>query len=214
MLTNIGESFGFVFKDPRWFPKVAMGALFVLLSAVFVGIPFLMGYMVWVTRNVIRREPYPLPEWTHLGEMFVTGLKLLVCYIFFILPLWVLLMIPVFLICWSSLQRFSVAGMMSGVIIYLIAILASIVYSVFWPAVYLRFAMTDQIGETFSIGEIWRFTKKNIYSVLLVIVLSWVAAMIGGAGAFVFLIGAFFTYPYALMIVAHLMGKLQLEENK
>ena len=96
-LQNVGDAFGFVFRDQNWFGKVAMGALFVFLSMFLVGIPFLLGYMVWTTRNVIRKEPYPLPPWTHLGDMFVTGLKLIAAYIVYYIPFLLIVLVPLLL---------------------------------------------------------------------------------------------------------------------
>lgn len=214
MIDNVGESFGYVFKDPRWPSKVGMGALFLLLCFVLAGIPFMLGYMVWITRNVIRKEPYPLPEWTHFGEMFTTGLKLLACYLIYLVPFWIIVLVPFFLLFFS----FIMAGYWQGIpfvfVFYGLAIIGSILYSVFWPAIYLRFAMTDEIGETFSVKEIWKFTKKNIYIVILTMLLCYVAGMIAGAGAMIMFIGMFFTYPFGMMIAAHIFGKLQLQAMK
>ncbi len=211
MIDNVGEAFGYVFKDARWPAKVGMGALFLLLSFFLVGIPFMLGYMVWITRNVIRREPYPLPEWTNFGEMFITGLKLIGCYLIYLVPFWIIVLVPFFLLFFSFIMSAYWQGIPFLVIFYALAIVGSICYSVFWPSIYLRFAMTDRIGETFSVKELWKFTRKNIYIVILTMLLCYVAGMIAGAGSLIIFVGIFFTYPYAMMIAANLMGKLQLQ---
>lgn len=214
MIDNIGEAFGYVFKDSRWPSKIGIGALFLLLSFFLVGIPFLLGYMVWITRNVIRKEPYPLPEWICLGQMFLTGLKLLACYLMFLIPLWIIVLVPFWLVSFSVIMSGNWLGIPWLGILYLVIVLGSICYAVFWPSVYLRFVMTDSIGATFSIKEIWGFTKKNIYIVILTILLTYVAALIAGAGAMILFVGIFFTYPYGLMIAANLLGKLKLQADK
>lgn len=214
MIENISDAFGYVFKDARWPSKIALGALFLLLSFFVVGIPFILGYMVWITRNVIRKEPYPLPEWVNLGDMFVTGLKLIACYFIYLIPFWLIVILPFFLTFFSLI----ISGYWQGIpylfVFYLVIVIASICYYVFWPAVYLRFIMTDRIGETFSVKEIWTFTKKNVYIVILANLLCYVAAIISSAGSIVLFIGIFFTYPYGMMITANLLGKLQLQAMK
>ncbi|HVX31322.1 MAG TPA: DUF4013 domain-containing protein, partial [Nitrolancea sp.] len=70
------KPFAFVFEDARWINKVLIGGLFQLLAMVLVGIPFLLGYLAKLVRNVIAGVTLPLPEWDDLGEMFSEGLRL------------------------------------------------------------------------------------------------------------------------------------------
>ncbi|MFC1721813.1 DUF4013 domain-containing protein [Patescibacteria group bacterium] len=209
-LQDVGEAFGYLFKDQHWFGKLAMGALFVFLSMFIVGIPFLLGYMVWTTRNVIRREPYPLPEWTHFGDMFVTGLKLIATYIVYYIPFFLIIIIP--LILFGILGFVQVNPGFIGAFFgyYIFVIIASIGYSLFLIPVYLRFAMTDGVGRSLEAGKVWRFFKANLVNVLLVLLLSWVAGLIGGLGIIILFVGVFFTQMYAYLIQAHLMGQMEL----
>src|SRR4051794_19603583 len=71
------KPFAFVFEDARWINKVLIGGIFQLLSALLVGIPFLLGYLAQLVRNVVANATLPLPEWDDLGEMFNEGLRLI-----------------------------------------------------------------------------------------------------------------------------------------
>lgn len=209
-LQNVGDAFGYLFKDQHWFGKLAMGALFVFLSMFIIGIPFLMGYMIWTTRNVIRREPYPLPEWTHFGDMFVTGLKLIVTYIVYYIPFWLIVFVPLILFFVMGFIQANPGyiGVFFGY--YVFVIIASIAYGLFLIPVYLRFAMTDSVGRSLEAGKVWRFFKANFVNVLLILLLNWVAGVIGGIGVIILFVGVFFTMMYAYLIQAHLMGQMEL----
>src|SRR5262249_38610379 len=64
------KPFAFVFEDARWINKVLIGGIFQLLAMLLVGIPFLLGYLAKLVRNVVADATLPLPEWDDLGEMF------------------------------------------------------------------------------------------------------------------------------------------------
>src|SRR6185503_25419 len=78
---DLGRAFRFVVEDPDWIKKILIGGAFTLLAAVLVGAPFVMGYLVRLTRNVARGEPRPLPEWNDLGGLFMEGLRALAVYL-------------------------------------------------------------------------------------------------------------------------------------
>ena len=82
--------FVFLFDDPRWLPKVLIGGAFFLLATLFVGIPFLLGYVAKLIRNVIAGDPRPLPEWDDLGELFSEGLLLLCVGLVYMVPVAIL----------------------------------------------------------------------------------------------------------------------------
>ena len=67
-------------EDPAWVTKILVGGLFTLLSAILVGIPFLLGYWGRTLKNVAAGERQPLPEWDDLGGIFNDGLRLFGVY--------------------------------------------------------------------------------------------------------------------------------------
>ena len=54
-------------------PKLALGALFSLLSMVVVGGILTQGYLLLLAERVARAEPQPLPEWDDFGEILRQG---------------------------------------------------------------------------------------------------------------------------------------------
>src|ERR1700680_1316342 len=82
--------FTFVFDDPRWLPKILLGGLFTLASALIVGAFFVYGYLARLVRNVIAGVPNPLPEWDDLGEFFSEGVRLFFIAVIYSIPVVVL----------------------------------------------------------------------------------------------------------------------------
>ncbi|HEY8599698.1 MAG TPA: DUF4013 domain-containing protein, partial [Thermomicrobiales bacterium] len=70
---NFEEAFRFIWRDPRWLAKLALGALFSLLSFVVVGGILTQGYLLILAERVARAEPQPLPEWEDYGEIARQG---------------------------------------------------------------------------------------------------------------------------------------------
>src|SRR6185369_381584 len=92
------KPFAFVFEDARWINKVLIGGIFQLLAMMLIGVPFLLGYLAKLVRNVIADVALPLPEWDDLGEMFNEGLRLVGVAILYALPFIMLIcmvMLPV-----------------------------------------------------------------------------------------------------------------------
>jgi hypothetical protein len=209
-LQNIGDAFGYVFKDGRWLNKIALGALFMILAMMVVGLPFILGYMLWITRNVIRREPYPLPEWTHLGEMYLDGLKLMLVYLVYYIPFFIIIVVPLILFFVLGFIQWQPGFIAAFFSYYVFMILASLAYGLFLMPIYVRFAVTGDIAKTLAVGKVWRFFSKNFVNLLLLLALGWVAGIIGGLGVVALGVGVLFTMMYAYMIQAHLLGQLEL----
>ena len=64
---DFGRAFQFYFEDPDWVRKTLMGSLFYLLALILVGLPFVAGYMVQVTRRAARGAGRPRPGRSRAG---------------------------------------------------------------------------------------------------------------------------------------------------
>src|SRR6185369_14629752 len=84
------KPFAFVFEDARWINKVLLGGVFQLLSFMLIGVPFLLGYLAKLVRNVVNGVTLPLPEWDDLGEMFGEGLRLIGVGLLYTMPFFIL----------------------------------------------------------------------------------------------------------------------------
>ena len=74
---DIARSFSYMFKDSSWFFKVFLGGIFLILSAVVVGLPFILGYEIEHIRGVAEQKESILPEWKNMRKLFKEGLIVL-----------------------------------------------------------------------------------------------------------------------------------------
>ena len=111
---DIGKAFTYVFVDEDWITKVLVGALFVLSSCVLVGIPFLLGYVIALMRNVMAGKENPLPAWDELGEKFQEGFILALIFIVWLAPIWIVGCLQVILASAMGSSMSSDAGAFLG----------------------------------------------------------------------------------------------------
>jgi Protein of unknown function (DUF4013) len=199
--------FTYVFEDPRWMTKVLVGGLFCLASFVLVGLPFIIGYMARLARNVVAGAQYPLPEWDDLGEYFIEGLKL--CCVAFVY------MIPMFAMSAMVMVPMMIAGMHdnSDAAESLVAAFASAGWCVsvpigliisFWLAVALTFAAVRRSAAAgFDFAGIAAFIRGNFLNVLLAFLVMFVARFAAGLGVILCCIGVIFTMFLAYAITAY-----------
>ncbi len=210
---DIGKAFTYVFDDERWITKVLVGGLFSLLSMILIGIPFVIGYMVQTIKNVIDGQDDPLPEWSDLGEMFTQGLMLALAFVIYAIPMFLLIgcgIIPAAILSDAGGDAEGLAALImtcTNCIIGLYGLLLGIIS----PAIIVRYAVTGEFAAAFRFNEIFNLITKNIGNYIVVILLSWVASFLGGLGAIVCGVGAFFTGFWAYLVQAHLYGQLYLE---
>lgn len=225
---DFGKSFTFMFEDPRWIQKFAIGIIVglvgMLLSPILIGfIPLviLLGYTVDVVRNVIDGKSFPMPEWEDWGGFFVRGLKLIVSFFVWTLPIMVV-MIP--LVIGASLMDADGSGQSVSRSLGLLLAICAPCLMILWglfvalisPAIYIRLAATGRLGATFEIGRLWALTRDNLGSViialLLTIVAGLIASVLGSLGLLFLVIGMLVTIPAAALwqylVQAHLFGQI------
>lgn len=87
---QFGQAFTYIFKDPAWFEKLALVVIlgFFALIPIFGLIPFavLLGYMVDLVSNMLRRQKYPLPVWDRFGDKLSRGGTVLGAIIVYNIP--------------------------------------------------------------------------------------------------------------------------------
>ncbi len=76
------------------------------------------------------------------------------------------------------------------------------------PAAVLRYAITENFGAFFEFNAIIDFIKANASNYILAIVLALVAGFISGFGIILLIIGILFTYFWATLVYAHLLGSV------
>jgi hypothetical protein len=211
---DIGKAFAFVFEDKDWVVKILIAAG-ILLVGVLLGVlvipailaaALLAGYGVEITRRVINDHPQPLPEWDNWGELLVDGIKVIVIGIVYALPIIAVSMclgIPIGVLSQDAQDLSSLLSLALSCL----SILWAIVMSLVLPAAIGAYAAKGDLGAAFRFGEIWALVRDNFSTYLIVLVMSWVASLIGGLGTIICLVGWLATVPYSYFVTGHLYGQ-------
>jgi MFS family permease len=211
---DIGKSFTFVFEDEEWVSKLLIAAVISLITPFLLGIPYLLlgGYTVQLVRNVRRGEARPLPTWDNLGDKFREGLLLFIAVLVYSLPILIILcpFIIIAVATGDSQQAQDTLGILWACFACL-AFLWGIAVALVTPALYVRLAETGELASLFRFGDIIGFTTRNIGSVIVAIVVAWVANLIASiVGTLLCGIGLLVTTPWAAFVAAHLYAQVAL----
>lgn len=213
-MENIGKAFTFVFEDEKWVNKILVGGLFTLLSMIFIGVPFVFGYMLETLRNVAEGKERPLPDWDNLGEKFGQGLVYLIITFIYVLP--------AILIYGCAITAAAVlspsSGSRGGELSALGAVLASggmcfmflyiLLFYILMPAITIRYATSRSFGEAFRVRDHITYLRENMSNYIIVLLLALVANFIGQLGVIACFVGVFFTSFYSYLVMGYLFGQL------
>lgn len=177
---DFGRAFTFVRDDPRWTTKIGIGAVVMLLSIIFLGIPsiLLIGYQLAVTRQVMEGKDLPLPEWEDWGKLFRDGLYVAIAILVYTLPLWLLFCIGFGVTFLPALGggNEDVAGAFAGVAVLTWVVLFCLIFivgmglAIVVPGLYIQYIRTNEFGALFRIGEVFGIVRDNIADILLAMV--------------------------------------------
>ena len=211
-MLNFNEAFIFPFRDTQWIQKFLMGALFTLLSIFILPIPVLYGYLIELLQRVRDNDPIPLPEWKDPGIKFLLGLKYIVIFLIYYLPL---ILITILFISFGLLL--SLTGSEANTpleTMTLIALLISFVlpYSLLLyiatPLITIEFANRERIPDGLRLGRILRNFSIFWKDVLIVGIVAFALEIAAGIGFILFIVGILFTSFYVSLITFHLYGQI------
>ncbi len=224
---DIGKAFTFIFDDPDWLKKVAIGTgltlLGIIFSIVLIGlIPLIIvtGYTVVLIKNVMDGVEQPLPEWVDWGDLFMRGLKLFVILLIWAIPLIIVSVgssVPAVLSENSDIQWLWIA---ISVCCSCLTFILGVAYALIEPVITFRFARTGEFGSGFEFGQIFRLLGDNIANIIITVIIvavaGFVLVILGGiVGTIALVIGLFVTIPAAAflseVIQAHLYGQVGRE---
>ncbi|MGD2206083.1 MAG: DUF4013 domain-containing protein [Anaerolineae bacterium] len=215
---DIGKAFTFAFDDEEWIVKILIAAA-ILAGGILLGILvipaivaglLLAGYGVEITRRVIGRDPQVLPKWDNWGDLFVDGLKVAVISIVYALPIILIglcLGIPAGIAAEDSQEVSAVLNAIMGCL----NILWGIPMGLLLPAAIASFVAQDDLAAAFRFRDIFTLVRNHFATYLIVLVIGWVASLVGGLGILVCGIGLLVTGPYAGWITSHLYGQAYVE---
>lgn len=202
------------FQDKQWGVNLVLqGAVLTFFSFFLIGIPFLSGFILAITRNAIKGDT-TLPNW-QLGQYFTDGMKMLAAGIVYLLPIWAAWFVVGILFIVSILLTeqddvFAFLTIISAVLmmaLYALTFLYSLALMFVQPAYIPLLALGAPFKACFQFkGYIWPYIKQNIANILLGILFSYLAGMIASIGMVFLFVGYFFTFPYALAVIGNIHG--------
>jgi hypothetical protein len=205
---DIGKAFTYVFEDEDWVKKVLLGGVINLIP--IAGLFFTSGYMLETLKNVMEGRPLPLPEWDDWGGKFMKGLMLFIIGLIYSLPLIVIVCCLTAGVSVFAGQSEDAANAMTSIVtlcMQCVNLLYTIVLMVFLPAILAKYAETEELGAAFRFGEIFSLVKDNIATYLIVLLISWLAGLVGYLGALACFVGVAFTFFYAMLVNASAYGQ-------
>jgi hypothetical protein len=217
---DFGRSFTFITEDPDWLTKVLVGGLFALLSAVLIGVPFVLGYWGRTLKNVAAGQPRPLPEWDDLGGIFSDGLRLVGVSLVYGLGFTVVwaaiscVLIAPFVALGSAGAMdegpealFAALGGLGMLLFYAAAMLAWLALMVYLPAAMTRAALRDRFAEGFAWREVVGFIKANLGNYALSLVIYLVASFVSQFAILLCCVGIFPAAFWAYEVLAYALGE-------
>ncbi len=194
-MDNIGRAFSFMFEDKDWPSKILIGGLFVLVSFVLVGIPFVLGYILEAVKRSSQNKAVPLPQWDNLGDKFMHGLVYLIILIIYSLPGWILYLVP-------CIGHFCLGPLWWIALLFVL------------PYITVRYSLTGNLADAFQFKEIVEFAQSNLSDLFIVMLLSIALAVISSFGLLLLIVGALFTWFWAELALSYLYGQLYCSASK
>lgn len=214
----------FMWEDPRWKEKIAIGAALALFSPLIVPVILIMGYGVRVMQNVRAGQQYPMPEWNDWSGDLVRGFKLGVVYLIWALPI-ILVTIPLTV---GGIMTDSDSGFAEtlGITIIVGTSCLSLVYGIFLmlmtPGFTIWFARDEEIRSGLQLSEIFEWTRHHLADVLLFtlayIVASFVISTVASiVGVLLCLVGLIVTIPLGTIALYlyqyNLLGQIAFKDS-
>jgi hypothetical protein len=221
---DVTRAFTFVFEDPEWIPKLAVGTLFAFLSPFLIGAVLIIGYSVSIARRV-REDRIPrLPEWDDFQEIFLDGLRGMAVSLAHKLPLILLSVLVVFALIggiflgraegtWPEEFMFlGVPALFGGFVVVLVLALAILVYL---PAAMVRLIQTDRVVAAFDVQANVDFIRNHLSRYALALLAIVLAGLVAQLGFFVFCIGIFPAAFWSTCVMGYVIGELaKLDEGR
>lgn len=216
-MNELGKAFSSFFKDPAWFTKTLIAAVFLILSVLGIGLVVLAGYFVQITQRVMRHESPVLPLWNGIGRKFVAGLKFCLVYVVYLSPIILLLMPVAFMLAAGGTDGADTIPLIISVYMFgftLLLIPYGMLLTLASPVILYRFAERERIGDAVNIVRIARICGRNWQNTLVVSLIGIGIQCVAPAGFLFFGVGIFFTVFYSFAVSAHMSGLLGLEVQK
>lgn len=209
---DFGLAFSFPFQDDDWVKKIVLTAVISIIPVI--GQVALTGWLVELTRRVIRGDAEPLPDWADFGGILVLGLKTVAIGFVYALPL-IFVMFPAVVI--DAISEYETASALYSIFMFCFscfAIIYGLALAFFLPAAVGELAASDDLGAAINPKNIIAHVRAAPSAYLLAFLGTIIAGFLSGFGIILCFIGVFFTAVYASAVQGHLYGQAYLEATK
>ena len=175
---EIRRAFTYPTYDPAWPGKLGLGALFLVLSLLVIGIPIVLGYLRRVFLQTVRDPDGPMPEWDPGADLH-DGFPAVLVVAIYVLAGVVLFAIPLVGPLFALVPAFLLPAALTGV-----------------------FAL-GPLSAAFDLGAMLEYISDNLENYLLGIVLGVVVAAASMLGLLGLIVGVFATAAWGLVVLTH-----------
>jgi hypothetical protein len=216
---EVTRAFTFVFEDPEWVPKVAVGTVFAFLSPFFIGAVLVVGYAMTLATRVRESELPTLPEWDDFQGILLDGLRGTAVGLAHKLPLILLgvlvllaLVGGMYLVQEEEFLFLGIPALFGGFVVVVALALAVVVYL---PAAMVRLIQTGRVAASFDVLANVDFIRQHLAPYALGLLVIVIAAFVAQLGLFFFCIGIFPASFWAACVIGYVIGGLaRLEEGR
>ncbi len=203
---NYSKALSFVFEDPDWVKKLAIGGLLAFLSfycgLIFIIGFFLLGYYLQILRQVASGEYHMLPQWSNWGQLFIDGiLGAAILFAYFVIVGGIG---AIAIVYFATNPYMHEAEMLIGIVVVSLIMLFAL--ALLGNIALVRFAIAENFGAAFNFSGYPDLLRRHYGSILAITVFSLVLngiLLCVGLGIF-----SPFTNFWGLVVQAHLFGQL------
>jgi hypothetical protein len=208
---DFGKAFSYPFQDPDWAKKILIPAVVLLIP--LIGGFIVIGWMLDITRRVIRQDPNPLPE-LDFGKNLSDGFKGFVISLVYAIPAILFSLPPAILTSTlagssnsSNIEAMSAISVIVMICCYGLLFIYALILMVALPAAMGNFIAHENLGSAFRFKEVFALVKAAPGAYLMVLLGVILAGLIGQLGVIACAIGALATYAYGMAVQGHLYGQ-------
>ncbi len=178
---DVGRAFQYIADDEKWLKKLLIGMVVSLIPILNFAA---FGYAVQVTQNVAAGEERPLPDWDRTGHYLKNGLRVILAFFVYMLPVFVVMF------CFFMLIVVAAATSPNGepppglMVVFPLMMLCLIPYALLlnlmFPAVFIQVARRESLLACLHPQDMWQMMTAKLDSYILIIALYFGLNMLAG----------------------------------
>jgi len=208
------RAFSYAFDDKQWTEKLVITVIMAFLSGIpllgLVAVAALLGYVVELVQNVRDGRPDPLPRWGNYGDKIASGGNVLVAWIVYNFPNFLLVCCIATVPSFMGNNDFFSGGFALLVLSCIVPFL--LLYNLFiWAMLAIgvvRYAEVGTIGVFFQFGDLFSTLYANSRLVVQWVVLSVIASLVLGFINIVPCIGWIASLALIFPVQGYLLGQV------